>query len=387
MNDSRQLIVLDGRVGEGGGQILRTGLALSAITGAPVEIFNIRAGRSKPGLAAQHLTGVRAVAAACNGRLDGDFLGSDRVAMSPGQIRAGEYELDIAAERPSAGAVTLVMQALLPVLALADGPSRVLLHGGTHVEWSPSFHYLDQVLKPTLAAVGVHFKVHLRSWGWYPQGGGAIGVDVAGRAEMYGVDWTERGPIRAISGVSVVSDLPFDIAERQAQTARDMLAAALPEVPIDIAEESIESAGRGSFFFLRAEYGGRGGSENGMDGGSGVVDGSGVDDGSGVHDGNLPQAPPAGFSALGRRGKRAETVGREATEALLSHHRSGAALDDHLADQVLPFLALASGTSRYTSPRISGHLRTNAWVCERLLDIRAGLHEDLPCTVEIHGTG
>jgi len=158
-------IILDGAVGEGGGQILRTGLALSAITGLPAEIINIRARRSKPGLAAQHLTGVRAVAAACDGRLDGDFIGSSRVTLNPGEIRAGEYELDIADERPSAGSVTLVMQAMLPVLALADGPSRVVLKGGTHVEWSPSVHYLEQVLRPALVALGVHFQVRLHSWG------------------------------------------------------------------------------------------------------------------------------------------------------------------------------------------------------------------------------
>ena len=158
-----------------------------------------------------------------------------------------------------------------------------------------------------------------------------------------------------------------------------MLTEALPEVPIDIAEESIESDGRGSFLFLRAAYGGSGRSDRDYC--------KNADDGRGGDDRSIPQSPPAGFSALGRRGKRAETVGQEAAGALLSHHRSGAAVDDHLADQVLPFLELASGTSRYTSPRISSHLRTNAWVCERLLDIRAGLHEDLPCTVGVHGTG
>ena len=176
-----------------------------------------------------------------------------------------------------------------------------------------------------------------------------------------------------------MSNLPSHIAERQAHAARDMLAAALPDIPIDIAEEWVEGEGRGSFCFLRAEYGGSGGdggdSEHGEDGESG---GSG--DGA-------SQAPPSGFSALGRRGKRAETVGQEAAVALLAHHRNGAALEDHLADQVLPFLALASGTSHYTVPQVSSHLRTNAWVCERLLDIRVGLHEDLPCTVEVHGTG
>ena len=394
MNESSKPIVLDGAVGEGGGQILRTGLALSAITSVPVEIINIRARRSKPGLAAQHLTGVRAVAAACNGRLEGDFLGSDRVALVPGEIRAGEYELDIAAETPSAGAITLVIQALLPVLALADGASRVLLQGGTHVEWSPSFHYLDQVLRPTLAVLGVHFQVHLRSWGWYPRGGGAVEVEIAGTAEMNRVEWTERGSLQSITGVSVVSNLPSHIAERQAHAARDMLAALLPNVPIDIAEEWVEGVGRGSFCFLRAEYGG-GGSGGRSDGGSGGDGGDGGGGGGGDGGGrggrggrdSVLQVPPSGFSALGRRGKRAETVGQEVAGALLSHLRNGAVLEDHLADQVLPFLALASGASLCTVPQVSSHLRTNAWVCERLLDIRVGLHEDLPCTVEVHGAG
>ena len=356
-----EAIVLDGATGEGGGQILRTGLALSAITGAPVEVINIRAGRSKPGLAAQHLTGVRAVAEACSGRLEGDQIGSGRVALTPGRIRSGNYQFDVATEKPSAGAVTLVLQALLPVLAFADGTSRVRLKGGTHVEWSPSFHYLERVLRPALTAVGVHFRIELRSWGWYPRGGGEVEVEIDPVAQLATVDWTARGMLRSITGVSVVSDLPSHIAQRQAHAARDLLGGALPKVPIDIETRTVEGPGQGTLCFLLSYYGARG-------------------DGK-VH------PPAAGFSVLGRRGKSAEAVGREAAAALLSHHHSGAALDDHLSDQVLPFLALASGSSRYTAPRVSGHLRTNALVCERLLDIRVGLHEDLPCTVEVHGTG
>jgi len=366
MSKHSEPIVLDGAAGEGGGQILRTGLALSAITGAPIEIANIRARRSKPGLAAQHLTGVRAVAAACDGRLEGDVMGSSRVALTPGRIRAGEYELDVAAERPSAGSVTLVMQALLPVLALADGPSKVRLKGGTHVEWSPSFHYLDRVLRPALAALGVHFHPRLRAWGWYPRGGGMIEAEVAGRTVVNKIDWTGMGPLQSTSGLSVASDLPRHIAERQASAAREILATELPPLPIDIAEETVEGAGQGSFCFLQAVYG------------SGCAGESG--------DGVSP-SPPCGFSALGRRGKRAEAVGREAAEALLSHHRSTAVVERHLADQILPYVALASGISRFTTPQISSHLRTNAWVCEKLLDIRVSLHEDLPCTVEVHGAG
>jgi len=281
--------------------------------------------------------------------------------LTPGRICSSDYQFDVAAERPSAGAVTLVLQALLPVLAFADGTSRVRLKGGTHVEWSPSFHYLDQVLRPALAAVGVRFRVKLRNWGWYPRGGGEVEVEIDPVDQLATVDWTTRGTLRSITGVSVVSDLPSHIAQRQAHAARDLLGGALPKVPVDIEGRTIEDSGQGTLCFLLAEYGGGG-------------------------DGKLrPSA--AGFSVLGRRGKSAEAVGREAAKALLSHHRSGAALDDHLSDQVLPFLALASGSSRYTAPRVSGHLRTNALVCERLLDIRVGLHEDLPCTVEVHGTG
>jgi RNA 3'-terminal phosphate cyclase (ATP) len=382
MKEPNQPILLDGAVGEGGGQILRTGLALSAVGGLPVEIVNIRARRSRPGLAAQHLAGVRAVSLACDGHLEGDYLGSDRVALIPGEIRAGEYELDVAAETPSAGAVTLVMQALLPVLALASGPSRVLLKGGTHVDWSPSFHYFDQVLRPALAVLGVHFQPRLLSWGWYPRGGGKIEVDIAGTTKLSSIDWTARGPLRSISGVSVVSGLPAHIAERQARAARHLLTVAVPEVPIDIAEESIESTGRGSFCFLRADYDGESDRAERDRGSSDSVNGKMSGRGEGAS-----QALPCGFSALGRRGKRAEAVGEEAAAALLAHHKGGASLEDHLADQVLPFLALASGSSRYTTPQVSSHLRTNAWVCEKLMDIRVGLHENQPCTVEVHGTG
>jgi RNA 3'-terminal phosphate cyclase (ATP) len=359
-------IVLDGSTGEGGGQILRTGTALSAITGTPVEIVRIRSGRSKPGLAAQHLAGIRAVAAACDGHLEGDFLGSERVALHPSSLRAGTYEIDVASERPSAGAVTLVLQALLPVLALAPGPSKVLVEGGTHVEWSPSVHYLDRVLCPALLGIGVQFRVMLKSWGWFPRGGGAIEVDVEPGAKITPANWTVRGSLRAIEGVSVVNGLPRHIAERQARAARELLKAELRDVPVHIEEVSADGPGQGTLCFLLAEYG------------SSNIDRA---------PNGPPPEPPAGFSTLGRRGKPAEAVGIETARALLAHHHSGAVVERHLADQVLPFLALASGESRLTTEEISAHLRTNAWVCEKMLETQVSLQTDRPCRVEVRGAG
>jgi RNA 3'-terminal phosphate cyclase len=162
----------------------------------------------------------------------------------------------------------------------------------------------------------------------------------------------------------VVNGLPRHIAERQARTARELLSAEIRNVPIDIEEMSADGPGQGTLCFLLATYGEARDSEAGL----------------------LP-LPPAGFSALGRRGKPAEQVGREAARALLAHHRGGAVVEMHLADQILPFLALSSGESRFTTQEISAHLRTNAWVCERMLGTRISLHTGHPCRVEARGSG
>lgn len=167
-----QLIRIDGSQGEGGGQILRTALALSIVTGRPVHLFNLRAGRRNPGLAAQHLAGVRAAAQICGAEVEGERVGSTAITFRPGgTAQAGQYAFDISqlAGQSSAGSVTLLLQTLLLPLALADGDSHLVLRGGTHVAWSPPAHYVEWVLLPMLARAGIHASIRLTAWGWYPQ--------------------------------------------------------------------------------------------------------------------------------------------------------------------------------------------------------------------------
>jgi RNA 3'-terminal phosphate cyclase (ATP) len=190
------MLVIDGSHGEGGGQILRSALSLAAIMGRPVRVEHIRAGRPRPGLAAQHVTAARAVAAVCGGVLEGDELESQTLTLTPdGALHAGDYLFDVAAAREggSAGAVTLVLQTVLLPLALADGTSTIELHGGTHMAWSPSFHYARDTWLPVLARMGVTADIELIRWGWYPVGGGAIRARIEGPR-------ADRGTRRALSG-------------------------------------------------------------------------------------------------------------------------------------------------------------------------------------------
>ena len=178
------MIRIDGSHGEGGGQILRTALSLSAITGQAMRIERIRAGRKNSGLRPQHLTAVRAAAAICEAHLEGDEVGSQTLLFEPRQSpRPGYYEFDVreAAKGGSAGSVTLIFQTLLLPLALAGGKSEIILRGGTHVAWSPPFHYLQYVYLPAVARLGIEARVELRRWGWYPVGGGEIRAVVTGK--------------------------------------------------------------------------------------------------------------------------------------------------------------------------------------------------------------
>jgi len=328
-------LVIDGSYGEGGGQILRSALALAAITGRAITIQNIRAGRKNPGLAAQHLTGVRAAAAVCRARVTGDGLGSPTLTFLPGgPPQAGEYVFDVseAREGGSAGATTLVLQAVLLPLALAAGDSSLVIRGGTHVAWSPPFDYVQDVWLPMLARLGVMAGLELVRWGWYPAGQGELRATVhglGGRLEPSSPVLMERGPLRRIWGRAVAANLPSHIPQRMASRARSLLAGAGLVAQIEPLRVRAVSAGAG--IFLTAEY-------------------------EGVR---------AGFSALGARGKPSEAVAEEAAMALLSHRDAGQALDQHLADQLVLPLALAGGTSTFGVERVSRHLTTNLWVLEQ----------------------
>jgi len=326
-------LVIDGALGEGGGQIVRTALTLSAVLGRPIRIENVRAGRRNPGLAAQHLAAVHAAAAACAAETEGVRLGSTAIAFTPrGAPRAGSFRFDVAEGREggSAGAATLVLQALLVVLATADGESSLVVHGGTHVAWSPPADYLLRVWLPALHRVGLEARVEEVRTGWFPAGGGELRASVrGGRAFRWrALAAEELGALVAVRGRALAASLPAHVADRMAARARSLLAG--EGIAASIEAERVRADGPGACLFLVAEY----------------------------------ERACAGFSALGERGKSAERVAEEAVARLVAHRRSGAALDVHLADQVLLPAALAEAPSTFTVERVSAHLRANARVVE-----------------------
>lgn len=325
-------LIIDGSHGEGGGQILRSTLSLSVIAGRPVRIENLRANRKKPGLAAQHLTSVRAAAMLCNADVQGAELGSQTLQFIPRRpVRAGDYSLDVAEAREggSAGAVMLVLQTLLLPLALAAGVSTVMLHGGTHVDMSPSYDYVHDVWLPTLARMGVRAELSLARSGWYPVGRGEVRLRIAGSEKLLPLNLEHRGPLRAVTGCARAANLPAHVCERMAYHARELLEQAGMAAEIEAAD--MKAACPGAGLYLTAHY------ENCL----------------------------AGFSAQGKRGKPAEQVAEEACAALLHHYRSGAALEQHLSDQLILPAALCRGESVFGVERISPHLVTNAWVVQR----------------------
>lgn len=353
MSGAKTPLVLEGSHGEGGGQILRSAVTLAVLTGRALRIENIRAGRPKPGLAAQHVTSVRAGAAICGGRLRGDEIGSLALEFEPGGAAIpGTYVFDVAAARAggSAGAVSLVLQTVFLPLAMAGGTSRVSIRGGTHMAWSPPFDYLRDIWLPALAELGIRARIELGASGWFPIGKGEIVAEIEGlggarQARLRPVRWTERGALRRVTGRALAANLPAHIAERMAASAETVLANL--RVPVDIRPCQLRAACPGAGIFLCADH----------------------------------QTVRCGFSALGERGKPAEQVAEEAATALLDHERSNGALDQHLSDQILLPLALADGPSCFTVPGVTRHLTTNAWVIESFglarIAIESGVGADL----------
>lgn len=326
------MIQIDGSYGEGGGQVLRTSLSLAAITGQPIRIEHIRAKRQKPGLAAQHLTSVRAAATICQAQVRGDALESMTLEFIPGSSsQAGQYTFDVTEARQggSAGTVNLILQTILLPLALATGDSQVTLRGGTHIAFSPPFTYIEQVYLPILTQLGLKAEATLHAWGWYPRGGGEVALRVTGGSTLSGLILLERGALRQVCGLAIVTELPSHIPQRMATSAENLLHEHHLKAQVQPLRE--RGIGPGAGVFLTADY----------------------------------EHSCAGFSAIGRLGLPAEKVAEMACQELLDFHATGAPVDVHLADQLLLPLALASEASQYRVAEISLHLKTNAWVIEK----------------------
>ncbi len=318
------MLHLDGSYGEGGGQILRTSLSLSAWLGAPVRIDRIRAGRPKPGLRPQHLTVVKALARITGAEVEGAELHSQQLTFKPGAPRPGHYRFDVAEKSGSAGSVTLIAQALLPPLLKCSGSSTLILKGGTHVPWSPSAHYLIQVFVPALAQLGVQVTMTLERWGWYPRGGGEIRLTINPAPKLTGVNWQTPPEPSGFRALSAASRLPEHVARRQAARLKERLG---PELPVELVAAG--GLDPGSLAFL--------------------------------------WGPRAGFDALGARGKPAEKVADEAVDAYLAFRGRRGAVDPHLADQIVLYQAQVQSPSTLVTSEITSHLLTNLWVIEQFL--------------------
>lgn len=344
-----QSLPIDGSLGEGGGQVLRTSLSLAALTGRPFRLTNIRANRSKPGLRPQHLTAVRATAALCQAELRGDKINSMTLEFHPQTPpQGGAYVFDVqdAATHGSAGAVTLILQAILWPLLFARSPAQVTLRGGTHVPFSPPYHYLDEVARPAFARLGANFTLNLAAWGWNPGGGGEVTAVITPITHLRAADFAPI-PASRVQGVAAVTNLPAHIPNRMARRAHNLLQ---------------EMGLRPNIREIRAR---------------GAAPGAGI----------FLWLPQAGFTSLGRQGLPADKVAETAVAQLAAFIDNNTAVDHHLADQLLLPLALAQGAATYTTDALTQHTLTNAQLLRQWLDVDIQITGDLgqPAEIRIKG--
>ena len=318
------MMEIDGAHGEGGGQLLRMAVAFSATQSVPVRVVRIRAGRPTPGLAPQHVAALGAVAALCNGEIDGLAVGSKEIAFRPGHITGGRHAFDVG----TAGSVTLVLQACLPVAAAARETVRLRIQGGTDVRWSPPVDYLARVFLPLLRRIGGRVEIEVLRRGYYPRGGGAIEVVIEPTRTWAPYDVASRPAIHSVRGIAHVSNLGEDIPKRMKHAAVRRLHGVADVKIEERVYRGVEAAGQGGALVLWAEAG----------------------------------PTVLGASSLAERGKSSERVGEEAAAALVAEIQSGATLDVHAADQLLPYLAWPDRPSHFLVQGVSGHLETMAWL-------------------------
>jgi len=335
------MIELDGGYQEGGGQILRTAVGLSAVTGRPCRIFNIRRGRKNPGLRAQHLSGIQAVAGLCGGDLKGAQMGSPEIVLHPRGLSAPDR---FAVRVPTAGSVCLVLQAVMIPLSRSPRPVSVEVEGGTHVRWAPVVEYFRDVFAHYLGRMGCRLAVGLERHGFYPRGGGRVRV-TARPGGLKALDLVTRGGLCDTTAVSVATE---DLKE--ARVAERQLEGAAGVLPLDRDDVVYApSASTGTAIFMRTRY----------------------------------ESCVLGASALGERGRPAEKVGRDCARAMREQMSSGACLDQHMADQIVPYMALAGGGCRASVAEVTDHCRTNMWVVEQFLPVRFEVDEEtrlITCT-------
>jgi RNA 3'-terminal phosphate cyclase (ATP) len=318
------MITIDGSFGEGGGQILRTSLALSLVTGQAFRIQNIRAGRQKPGLLRQHLTAVEAAGRVGDAAVDGVLLGSKELVFKPGKVRPGDYHFAVG----TAGSATLVLQTVLPALVIGNEPSSLTLEGGTHNPHAPPFDFLDRAFLPILNQMGPQISAKLERAGFFPAGGGRFTVEITPVERLAPLALQNRGESKGRSARAIISNLSPGVANRELKVVSEKLG--WPRECLHV--EEVESNGPGNALILELAFE------------------------------NVTEV----FTGFGERGVLAETVAERVIGEVRDYLASGVPVGEHLADQLLIPLALA-GNGSFLTGKLSRHARTNIDVITKFL--------------------
>ncbi len=337
---AKREIIIDGSEGEGGGQVLRTSLSLSAITGKPVRIENVRGKRKKPGLFRQHLTAFKAAAEICGARVEGAELKSMEIAFHPSEIKGGDYTFSIG----SAGATNLVAQTILPILSFADKLSSVTITGGTHNDFAPTFDFLDQAFLPQFRKMGGRVSAQLGSYGFNPAGGGSVTLKVKPVETPARLELINRGALKYMRAEVLIANIKRGVAERELKT----LMHALNIAPENGEIIQIESPGPGNVVTVFLEH----------------------------------EHVTEVFTGLGRHGIRAEAVAKQVASNVQAYISAGdanstnkPAVGEHLADQLLLPMALLGG-GVFTTTDISQHTRTNMDIIRAFLPVEFKLSQN-----------
>jgi RNA 3'-terminal phosphate cyclase (ATP) len=324
------MIHIDGSQGEGGGQILRSSLALSMALGEPFEITGIRANRPKPGLMRQHLTAVEAAAAICSARVEGASPGSPRLVFEPGAVRGGSFRFSVG----TAGSTTLVLQAVLPALLFTGERSELVIEGGTHARWAPTFDYFERAMLPLLSRLGGGVTGRLESHGFYPAGGGRIRVEIGAGTAARALRLEDRGEVRTCRAAVVLAKLPPVIARRELERVRERLGWEVDPQGVRQCERALSP---GNVVLLEVES----------------------------------EHVTEVFSAIGEQGKPSERVADEVIDEVRAYLASDAPAGPYTADQLMVPMAVAcargAGACSLRTPAFTGHASTNAEVIEAFL--------------------
>ncbi len=342
------MILIDGSVRSGSGTIVRHAVALASLLGKGITIKNIRAGRPKPGLRAQHLRAVQACREMCDGKVAKASPGSEEIIYEPGErFIGGDYTWDIG----TAGSTIMMAQTLLPVACFADQPSRFRLEGGVFQDFAPSAYHMRFVLLPVLRQMGVRAELDIIRPGYVPRGGGIIEMRVEPVAKLKALALTGQGEILNIAGLALSSHLSGKrVSSRMASECRRVLKLQGYDAEIqEVEDDSASQEGAALAVYAETARGGR-----------------------------------IGFDRAGRAGRSSESIGRYVAEGLAADIATGAAVDRYAADQLIMYAALAEGVTTYSVPRMTDHMDTNLWLVEELLGARTKSYGNV---LEIEGVG